>query len=195
MVSMGLCRWSPWVSAGGLRGSLQVVVGKINQSKSVPMMSLNVVGNINLSNSRCLCRSPWVSAGGLCGFPWVSVGGLHRSLWVVVGKINQSKSVPMMSLNVVGNINQSNSRCLCGSPWVVSAGLHGLHGWFCGFLQVSTGGLHRSLWVVVGTINQSKSVPMRSLVVVGRMNQSKSILMMSEGCTDVVAPGNHRFSG
>ena len=36
---------------------------------------------------------------------------------------------------------------------------------------------------------------MRLLAVVGRMNQSKSILMMSEGCTDVVAPGNHGFSG
>ena len=139
VVSTGLHGWSPWVSAGGLRGSPQVVVGKIIQSKSVPMMSLNVVGNINQSNSRCLCRPPWVSAGDLCGFPWVSVGGLHRSLWVVVGKINQSKSVPMMSLNVVGNINQSNSICLCGSLWVVSAGLYGLHGWFCGFLQVSTG--------------------------------------------------------
>ena len=40
-------------------------------------------------------------------------------------------------------------------------------------------GLHGSPWVVVGTINQSKSVPMMSLAVVGRMNQSKSILMMS----------------
>ena len=39
------------------------------------------------------------------------------------GDINQSKSVPMMSLNVVGNINQSNSRCLSGSPRVVSVGL------------------------------------------------------------------------
>ena len=36
------------------------------------------------------------------------------------GDINQSKSVPMMSLNVVGNIDQSNFRCLCGwSPRVV----------------------------------------------------------------------------
>ena len=86
--------------------------GDINQSKSVPMMSLNVMGNINQSNSRHLCRSPWV----------------------VVGKINQSKSVSMMSLNVVGNINQSNSRHLHGSPWVVSAG--GLNGWS---LWVSTG--------------------------------------------------------
>ena len=39
------------------------------------------------------------------------------------GDINQSKSVPMMSLNVVGNIDQSNFRCLHGSPQVVSAGL------------------------------------------------------------------------
>ena len=51
--------------------SLRVVVGKINQSKSVPMMSLNVVGNINQSNSRCLCRSVWVFVGGLCRSPWV----------------------------------------------------------------------------------------------------------------------------
>ena len=102
------------------------MVGKINQSKSVPMMSLNVVGNITQSNSRCLRRSPWV----------VSVGQ------VVVGKINQSKSVPMMSLNVVGNINQSNFRCLCGSLWVSAGGLHA--GSLRGSLQVST----RSLWVV-----------------------------------------------
>ena len=43
------------------------------------------------------------------------------------GDINQSKSVPMMSLNVVGNIDQSNFRHLCGCLWVVSVG--GLHGW------------------------------------------------------------------
>ena len=91
-VPAGLCRWSPWVvSMGDLHGS------------------------------------PWLSAGGLCGWsPWVSAGGLRGSPWVVVGKINQSKSVPMMSLNVVGNINQSNSRHLCRSLWVVSVG--GLHG-------------------------------------------------------------------
>ena len=50
------------------------------------------------------------------------------------GDINQSKSVPMMSLNVVGNINQSNSRYLCGSLLVASMGLHGWSLW------VSTGG-------------------------------------------------------
>ena len=38
------------------------------------------------------------------------------------GDINQSKSVPMMSLNVVGNIDQSNFGHLHRSPWVVSAG-------------------------------------------------------------------------
>ena len=59
------------------------------------------------------------------------------------GDINQSKSVPMMSLNVVGNIDQSNFRGLCGSPWVVSMGLYGWSLW------VSMGGLHGwSLWVV-----------------------------------------------
>ena len=50
------------------------------------------------------------------------VGSLHGSLHMVSmggGDINQSKSVPMMSLNAVGNIDQSNFRCLCGSPWVV----------------------------------------------------------------------------
>ena len=41
------------------------------------------------------------------------------------GDINQSKSVPMMSLNVVGNIDQSNFRRLHGSLQVVSVGLHG----------------------------------------------------------------------
>ena len=46
--------------------------GDINQSKSVPMMSLNVVGNIDPINFRCLRGwSPWVSTGGLCGSPWV----------------------------------------------------------------------------------------------------------------------------
>ena len=62
------------------------------------------------------------------------MGGLHGTPLVVVGKINQSKSVPMMSLNVVGNINQSNSRHLHGSPQVVSGGLHRWSPW------VSTGG-------------------------------------------------------
>ena len=38
------------------------------------------------------------------------------------GDINQSKSVPMMSLNVVSNIDQSNFRCLCRSLRVVSTG-------------------------------------------------------------------------
>ena len=47
--------------------------GDIKQSKSVPMMSLNVVGNINQSNSRCLCRSLLVSVGSLCWW----------SLWIV----------------------------------------------------------------------------------------------------------------
>ena len=43
--------------------------GDINQSKSVPMMSLNVVGNIDQLNFRCLRGwSPRVSAGGLCGW-------------------------------------------------------------------------------------------------------------------------------
>ena len=67
-----------------------------------------------------------VSAGWsprvVCGSPRVSAGSLHGSLQVVSaggGDINQSKSVPMMSLNVVGNIDQSNFRCLCGSPQVV----------------------------------------------------------------------------
>ena len=47
--------------------------GDINQSKSVPMMSLNVVGNIDQSNFRRLCGwSPWVSTGGLRGSPQVA---------------------------------------------------------------------------------------------------------------------------
>ena len=89
-----------------------------------------------------LCGSLWVSVDGLCGSLWmvsvglhgslwvVSVGGLHRSPQVVSvgligcgGDINQSKSVPMMSLNVVGIINQSNFRCLHRSLQVFSIGL------------------------------------------------------------------------
>ena len=48
--SEGLHGWCPWVvSVGGLHRFLMqmillVVVGSINQSKSEPMMSLNVVG-------------------------------------------------------------------------------------------------------------------------------------------------------
>ena len=130
---MGLHGWSLWV-----------VVGKINQSKSVPMMSLNVVRNIDQSNFIHLCGSPQVCMGGLPGSPQV-----------VVGKMNQSKSVIMMSLNVVGNIHQSNFRCLCKSLWVVTMGLWvvsmgGLCRWspwvsagLCGWsLWVSVGGLH-----------------------------------------------------
>ena len=157
LTNENLCQWCHWmwwgiltnqildVSMGGLcgflclHGSLQVVsVGGLHGWS--PQVSMGG-----------LCGSPWVSAGGLhgwslrvvpaglCGWsPWVVSVGLHGSPWVVVGKINQSKSVPMMSLNVVGNINQSNSRCLrgglCGSPWV-SAGLHGS-------LRVVSVGLH-----------------------------------------------------
>ena len=50
--------------------------GDINQSKSVPMMSLNVVWNINQSNFRHLRGSPQVVSAGLCGWSlWVSAGG------------------------------------------------------------------------------------------------------------------------
>ena len=87
--------------------------GDINQSKSVPMMSLNVVGNIYQSNFRRLHGSLQVSVGGLCGSSQVSVG-LHG--W---------------SLQVSAGLHK-------WSPWVVSTGLHrwspqvsaGLHRWF-----------------------------------------------------------------
>ena len=156
---MGLHGWSPQVSAGGLCGSLRVVVGKINQSKSVPMMSLNVVGNINQSNSRHLCRSPWVCVGlhgwslwvvsmGLCGWSLqVSMGGLHRSLQVVsVGGLCRS---PWVS---AGGLHRS--------PWVVSTGL-------CGSLQVvSASGLRGSLQVVYnGLCGWSLQVSMGGLFV------------------------------
>ena len=59
--------------------------GDINQSKSVPMMSLNMVGNIDQSNFRCLCGSPWVSMGGLCGSLQVSAGLCRWSPWVSMG--------------------------------------------------------------------------------------------------------------
>ena len=96
--------------------------GNINQSKSVPMMSLNVVGNINQSNSRGLHRSPRVvSAGGLLGRSlWVSTGGFHgRSLWMV--------SVGLHGRSVDGLCRWSqwvvSTGGLCeGSPWVVYIG-------------------------------------------------------------------------
>ena len=83
---MGLHGWSLWV-----------VVGRINQSKSVPMMSLTEVGSIDQSNSGGLCRSlqvvsaglhgwsPWVVSTGLCGWSprVVSMGGLCGSPQVV----------------------------------------------------------------------------------------------------------------
>ena len=55
----------------------------VNQSKSVPMMSMNVVGNIDQSNFRCLHGSLWVSTGGLHGSPQVVSMGLRRSPHVV----------------------------------------------------------------------------------------------------------------
>ena len=135
---MGLRRWSPWVSAGwspwvvstgGLCRSLRVVVGKTNQSKSVPMMSLNVVGNITQSNSRhlcrCLCGSPWISAVGLCGWsPRVVSMGPCGSLWVVsTGDLRGSLQVSMglckWSLWVV------SAGSLCESLQVVSVGVRG----------------------------------------------------------------------
>ena len=119
-VSVGLCGWSPWVSAGLHGWSLQVVVRKINQS-----------------NFRHLHRSPRVVSTGLCGSPWVSVGGLHGSPWVSAGLHGWSLQV------VVRKINQSNFRHLHRSPRVVSTGL-------CGSPWVSVGGLHGSPWVSVG---------------------------------------------
>ena len=71
---------------------LLVVVGAINQSKYVPMMSLAVVGTLT---NQILLVYTWVYAGvymGLCGSTWGStrlyVGvyvGLCRSTWVYVG--------------------------------------------------------------------------------------------------------------
>ena len=77
---------------------LLVVVGAINQSKYVPMMSLAVVGTISNQNLLVytglhggLHGSTWVYTGvyaGLCGSTWgsmqVYVGlhwGLRRSMW------------------------------------------------------------------------------------------------------------------
>ena len=78
---------------------LLVVVGAINQSKYVPMMSLAVVGTLTnqiLLVYMGLCGSMWVYTGvyvglhgglcgGLCGSMRVYVGvyaGLHGSTWV-----------------------------------------------------------------------------------------------------------------
>ena len=77
-----------------------------------------------------------------------------------------------MSLAVVGSINQSNYVGLYRSPQVVYIGL-------CRSLQVSMGGQHRflmpmTLLVVVGSINQTKSVPLMSLAEVGSISQSNS---------------------
>ena len=116
----------------------------------------------------------------------------------VVGSINQLKSVSMMSLTVVGSIDQSNSGGFHGSLWVVSMGLCGWSPWVpCGWsLQVSAGlagGLHGwSLWVVVGRINQSKSVPMMSLTEVGSIDQSNSGGLCRS--LQVVSAGLHGWS-
>ena len=110
---------------------LLVVVGAINQSKYVPMMSLAVVGTLTnqillvyVGLCRGLCGSMWVYMGvyaglhgdlhgskqvyaGLCG-------GLRGSMWgsmqvyAELGNIIQSKSVPVMLLSVVRSISQSN---------------------------------------------------------------------------------------
>ena len=55
-----------------------VVVGSINQLKSVPMMSLTVVGSIDQSNSGGFHGSLWVvSMGSLWVVSAVLAGGLH----------------------------------------------------------------------------------------------------------------------
>ena len=57
---------------------LLVVLGSINQSKSMPMITLAVVESINQSNS---CKG----LAGLSGFMWRSMlvyVDLHRSMWV-----------------------------------------------------------------------------------------------------------------
>ena len=71
------------------------MVGAINQSKYVPMMSLAVVGT--LTN-----QILWIYVG-LCGGLY---GSMRRSMRVCVGlgNIIQSKYVPMMSLAVVGTL-------------------------------------------------------------------------------------------
>ena len=94
VISMGLCGWSPWVSVGGLHGSLWVVSvgGLCGWSLWVVSVgglcgwSLWVVSVCSLHG-----WSLWVSAGGFhgslqvvsCGSLWVSVGSLCRSLCVV----------------------------------------------------------------------------------------------------------------
>ena len=83
-------------------GGLWVVVGRINQSKSVPMMSLTEVGSIDQSNSGGLCRSLQVVSAGLHGWsPQVSVDGLQGwSPWVV--SVGLQLSLKICTNDVIG---------------------------------------------------------------------------------------------
>ena len=118
---------------------LLVVVGAINQSKYVPMMSLAVVGT--LTN-----QILWVYTGlgrgglhgglcgGLCGSTMQrsTCGSTWRSMWVYTGLPGSTRVYVEVYMG------------LCGSKWVyiglhgstwVYAGLHGgLHGGLCGGL-------------------------------------------------------------
>ena len=94
----------PRVSMGSLRGSLHVVSvggGDINQSKSVPMMSLVTCGGKAILTNQILD----VSAGGLHGSPWVVSVGLHGYVSMGGGDINPQ-------------VVSAGGLCMW-SPWVV----------------------------------------------------------------------------
>ena len=88
---------------------LLVVVGAINQSKSVPMMSLAVVET--LTN-----QILWVYAG--------LRGSTQRSTWVYMG--------------LCQSLRGSTWRSMQGSMWVYAGLCGGIHGGLCGSTPIAT---------------------------------------------------------
>ena len=115
---------------------LLVVMGAINQSKYMLMMSLAVVGT--LTN-----QILWVY-GGLHG-------GLHRPIWVYAEVYTGLHGSTQRSMWVYMEVYMGLCGGLCGSMWVyaeVYMGLHkGLHGGLCRSTRRST---RRSTQVYVG---------------------------------------------
>ena len=175
---------------------LLVVVGAINQSKYVPVMSLAVVET--LTNQ--IFGSMWVYmglCGGLHGSMWRSTrvyvglcrsmqrstwvyvglrGGLRGSTWVYVGlrRAREYYPIKICASDVIGcggNINQSDFVGLCGSTQVYAEVYAGLRGSMRVYMGVCAG---------LGNIIQSKSVPVMSLSV------ARSIK-----CPPLFVPGYH----
>ena len=207
----------PWeVTAGVYRGSSPreftmgrsmiwlAVVGTLNQSNAITMMSLLWWGALTNQN-----HSPReFTTGGYRGsLPQEVTAGVYRGrspleftmggsmIWLaVVGTLNQSNVIIMMSLlwwGALTNQNHSPREFTMGGhhgslPREVTAGVYHVRS-----LQEFTVGGSMIWLAVVGTLNQSNAITMMSLLWWGALtNQNHSLWEFTVG-----GHCNHWFSG